>query len=259
MSQDEQELRDLRTISHYQPVIFVRVPPPGLRTIDNDSPDGTSDSNNKMQYKVYSYPKKEKDSTQSESASHMDEHDGWSPPHSRNNNPHRDGKDIRIPITPIFKQLCELEYFSCSPVDQNLKNAINADYYVVDSYLTEIFEEFPKTFACFAHQTLQRYLVNSTTVLNNSHVRCLNMFILSAFDMAREMLITPKKLKFAQEKEEELYVSLMQMAVSNLDHMKASITDTIENIHDTLVQKAVDYEFLGKYKMGNCFACIKYD
>ncbi|KAL5015303.1 hypothetical protein ScPMuIL_009573 [Solemya velum] len=230
-AQEEQELTALKTITHYQPMIFVRVPPPGVRNIDTDPPDGAPDLNKK---------RKEK-----ESNCEQETFDGWFSPNLRTSNPQRDEKDMRVPATPIFKQLCDLDFFAHSPGDQNLRNAISADYYVVDNQLIENFEEFPQTFASFAHQTLQRYLINSATVLNNSHVRCLNMFILSAFDMAREMLITPKKLKFAQEKEEELFVSLMQMAVSNLDYMKASITETIENIHDSLVQKAIDYEFLG--------------
>ncbi len=45
------------------------------------------------------------------------------------------------------------------------------------------------------------------------------MFILSAFEMAREMQITPKRLDYARMKEAELYESLMKIAEKKQDEM----------------------------------------
>jgi hypothetical protein len=75
------------------------------------------------------------------------------------------------------------------------------------------------------------------------------MFILSAFDMAREMLITPKKLDFAREKEDELYKSLMAVAVSKIDEIKELISETIKDISQTVQDEAANFDFasLGQF------------
>lgn len=71
------------------------------------------------------------------------------------------------------------------------------------------------------------------------------MFIISAFDMARDMLITPKKLEFAREKENELFKQLMEMASKKGDEIRKMIAETIGDMKDQLIQKAEEYEFLG--------------
>ena len=83
------------------------------------------------------------------------------------------------------------------------------------------------------------------------------MFILSAFDMARDMLITPKKLEFAREKEEELYKSLLKISVSKLDEIKDLISTTISVIGNCLVAEAGEFEFIGKFFLHYCFVLSK--
>lgn len=100
----------------------------------------------------------------------------------------------------------------------------------------------------------QSYLVNAATVLNYSHTRCLKMFILSAFDMARDMLITPRKLEFVREKEEELYKSLLAIAVSKIDEIRMLISQTIKDISEELEEIAANYDFSN---LGKSIASIK--
>ena len=69
------------------------------------------------------------------------------------------------------------------------------------------------------------------------------MFILSAFDMARDMLITPKKLDFAREKEDELYRSLLAIAVSKINEIKNLISETIIDISEVVREDAAAYDF----------------
>lgn len=146
----------------------------------------------------------------------------------------------------VFRQLCKIGYLNDSPGVRNMRHTITSDYYEVDSEFVENFELFPQKFLQFVQQILQRYLVNSSTVLNNSHARCLNMFIISAFDMARDMLITPKKLEFAREKENELFKQLLTIAVEKGDEIRKMIAETIGDMRDQLIRKAEEYEFLGK-------------
>ena len=148
--------------------------------------------------------------------------------------------------TMVFKQLCGIGYLTDTPGVRNISRDIVGDYFDVDSVLVSSFDQFMSSFTNFLEQTLQQYLVNSVTVLNNTHIRCLNTFIISAFDMARDMLVTPKKLEFARDREEELYKSLLQIAVDKGDEIKDMIAHTIAANWDKLVEKANDYDFIGK-------------
>lgn len=70
---------------------------------------------------------------------------------------------------------------------------------------------------------------------------------MSAFDMARDMLITPKKLAFAREKEEELFKSLIKISAAKTNEIRDMIGITIAENHERLIEKAINYEFLGLY------------
>ena len=146
----------------------------------------------------------------------------------------------------VFRQLCKIGYLSETPGVRNISRDMVQDYFEVDSILVTLFDQLVACFSPFCEQTMQRYLVNAVTVLNNTHIRCLNTFIISAFDMAREVLITPKKLEFAREKEEELYKSLFQIAVAKGDEIREMIEKTIRDNWDKLVQKVEEYDFIGK-------------
>ena len=170
---------------------------------------------------------------------------------SPNSPSHRLGRVFVSSIPPadctmVFKQLCGIGYLTDTPGVRNISRDIVGDYFDVDSVLVSSFDHFMSSFTNFLEQTLQQYLVNSVTVLNNTHIRCLNTFIISAFDMARDMLVTPKKLEFARDREEELYKSLLQIAVDKGDEIKDMIANTIAANWDKLVEKANDYDFIGK-------------
>lgn len=76
----------------------------------------------------------------------------------------------------------------------------DSDSYYTDSELLENFDNF-QVFAAFAHGVLQRHLVSVVSLMNVVHVRCVDMMITTAHSMARDVLCTPTRLKFAREKE----------------------------------------------------------
>ncbi|XP_056000282.1 dual serine/threonine and tyrosine protein kinase-like isoform X4 [Ostrea edulis] len=236
-------LRELSNVSHYQPVCFVRVPPPGLKNLDMDPPDGAPSSQEDIQKRCQREATSEKASGYLSSS--VDEPVYKVMPDPTYTNVPR---EITLKIqsnSEVFRQLCKIGYLNDSPGVRNMRHTITSDYYEVDSEFVENFELFPQKFLQFVQQILQRYLVNSSTVLNNSHARCLNMFIISAFDMARDMLITPKKLEFAREKENELFKQLLTIAVEKGDEIRKMIAETIGDMRDQLIRKAEEYEFLG--------------
>ncbi|XP_021344810.1 dual serine/threonine and tyrosine protein kinase-like [Mizuhopecten yessoensis] len=245
-------LKKLQTISHYQPVCFV-----GVSTEKSDSSDGSRTTEKNL-----NASKQKLEAGCNGSIEDLDDHENQN--HLTNiDEPNYCVSPMSSPLSSVcskgtckgrviltsslvFHQLCDIGYLSESPGSRNLTNTMATDYYEVDSELIDNFASFPSRIVYFVQQTIQRYLVNAATVLNNCHERSLNMFIVSAFDMARDMMITPKKLEFARGKETELYKSLMKISVEKGDEIKLMISETIQSIHQSLVDKAAQYEFLGK-------------
>ncbi|KAK9308949.1 hypothetical protein QLX08_001164 [Tetragonisca angustula] len=78
----------------------------------------------------------------------------------------------------------------------------------------------------FIRGCLQTYLINASTYLNEVHTTSLRKFILSAFDMARIIQITPKRIQYAQQRENELYANLMK----TVNEKQQELTGLIQNI-----------------------------
>ena len=79
--------------------------------------------------------------------------------------------------------------------------------------------------------------------LYNLHTKILRMFILTAFDMSRDILITPKRIMYAKEKENELYEQLMIIAKEKQQEIRMLIASTIDKMKDQLIEKAANYVF----------------
>ena len=102
---------------------------------------------------------------------------------------------------------------------------------------SELVENF-KNFACiltFVRQVLQSYLVRAANTLNNLHNRCLRVFILTALSL--DMMITPKRINYAREKEQQLYESLMSIANKKREESRHMINDTLSNMRTDVLQE----------------------
>ena len=77
------------------------------------------------------------------------------------------------------------------------------------------------------------------------HSECLRRFILSAFDMAREIQITPRRIQYAQEKEADLYRSLMLIASEKQKEMTGLIEVMLLQMREGLIQIASEYKYQG--------------
>lgn len=92
----------------------------------------------------------------------------------------------------------------------------------------------------FVRGCLQSYLVNASNLLNDVHTTSLRKFILSAFDMAREIQITPRRIQYAQQKENELYTSLMNVVSKNQEELTDLIQNIIQEMKDNLQSENID-------------------
>ena len=143
----------------------------------------------------------------------------------------------------LFQQLLHLGYLSMLPSTSLPQQG--ESFYKVESELIEKFSNFA-SIVVFARQVLRNHLVRATNLLNVVHTRCLQKFIMTAFDMQRDMIITPRKLEFARTKETELFALLMEMALKKQDEIRRIIAETIADMRDDLLQRAADFEFKGE-------------
>ncbi|XP_010142081.1 PREDICTED: dual serine/threonine and tyrosine protein kinase, partial [Buceros rhinoceros silvestris] len=154
------------------------------------------------------------------------------------------GVDLISPKTPdnekssLSCQLMDLEYLSSSHCSCGVPGPDAA----AQSMLVEQFEKL-RLLSTFSRQVLQKHLVEAATSLNEVHCRCLNIFINQAFDMQRDLQITPKRLEYTRKKENELYESLMNIANRKQEEMKDMIIETLSNMKEELLEDAANMEF----------------
>ncbi|XP_040841448.1 dual serine/threonine and tyrosine protein kinase isoform X1 [Ochotona curzoniae] len=139
---------------------------------------------------------------------------------------------------PLYRQLIDLGYLSsshwnCVSPSQDTKP---------QSMLVEQVEKL-RHLSTFSHQVLQTRLVDAATALNLVHCHCLDIFINQAFDMQRDLQITPKRLEYTRKKENELYESLMNIANRKQEEMKDMIVETLNTMKEELLEDATNMEF----------------
>ncbi|NXB76902.1 DUSTY kinase, partial [Donacobius atricapilla] len=108
---------------------------------------------------------------------------------------------------------------------------------------SSVLAERLRPLGAFCRQVLQKHLVEAATRLSEVHGRCLDVFINQAFDMQRDLQITPKRLEYTRRKEGELYESLLGMARRKQEEMKELIVDTLAGMKEELLEEAAAMEF----------------
>ncbi|XP_068599104.1 dual serine/threonine and tyrosine protein kinase [Brachionichthys hirsutus] len=111
------------------------------------------------------------------------------------------------------------------------------------SVFGEHFERLHRLLVPFARQVLQNQQVEAANLLNGLHCRCLDLFINQAFDMQRDLQITPRRLEYTREKEGELFTSLMTIANRKQEEMKEMIVETLGSMKEQLLEDAENLEF----------------
>ncbi|CAD1477588.1 unnamed protein product [Heterotrigona itama] len=92
----------------------------------------------------------------------------------------------------------------------------------------------------FIRGCLQTYLINASTYLNEVHATSLRKFILSAFDMARIIQITPKRIQYAQQRENELYANLMKTVHEKQQELTGLIQNIIQEMKNDVLSSNSD-------------------
>ncbi|XP_064857914.1 dual serine/threonine and tyrosine protein kinase isoform X3 [Oncorhynchus nerka] len=147
--------------------------------------------------------------------------------------------------SPLYKQLLSLGFLStpvgncsCGAPSQTPSLATKPQ-----SVLGEAFERLHRLLVPFTRQVLHFQHVEAANLLNGVHCRCLDLFINQAFDMQRDLQITPRRLEYTREKEGELFTSLMAIANRKQEEMKEMIVETLSSMKEQLLEDAANLEF----------------
>uniref|UniRef100_A0A8C7MDE5 Dual serine/threonine and tyrosine protein kinase n=1 Tax=Oncorhynchus kisutch TaxID=8019 RepID=A0A8C7MDE5_ONCKI len=149
---------------------------------------------------------------------------------------------VRIPATPPEASpepsRTPVGNCSCGAPSQTPSPAVKPQ-----SVLGETFERLHRLLVTFARQVLHNQQVEVANLLNGVHCRCLDLFINQAFDMQRDLQITPRRLEYTREKEGELFISLMAIANRKQEEMKEMIVETLSSMKEQLLEDAANLEF----------------
>lgn len=147
----------------------------------------------------------------------------------------------------LYEQLCELgflqkETLNSAEKEVTASSSLSTSQSILESVrpqstLLEDFSLFP-SFLMFVRHVLQYHTIAAACVLNEAHTQCLGMFINSAFDLARDISITPKRISYARAKEDELFRSLMDIANKKQEEIKEVIHSTVEALSPRLQEEA---------------------
>ncbi len=86
--------------------------------------------------------------------------------------------------------------------------------------------------------------IRGTSVLSKFHEFCLSKFINFAYEMARDMMITPRKIEYARGKEQILFESLNALASTKQEELRTIINTAIELNREAILDAARNYEFV---------------
>uniref|UniRef100_A0A8C9WQX4 Dual serine/threonine and tyrosine protein kinase n=1 Tax=Scleropages formosus TaxID=113540 RepID=A0A8C9WQX4_SCLFO len=147
--------------------------------------------------------------------------------------------------TPLQRQLVSLGFLSSPSGNCSCGAPSQAPHPAAkpQSVLGEVFDRLHRLLVPFARQVLNNQQVEAASMLNGLHCRCLDLFINQAFDMQRDLQITPRRLEYTREKEGELFTSLMAIANRKQEEMKEMIVETLASMKEQLLEDAANLEF----------------
>lgn len=100
----------------------------------------------------------------------------------------------------------------------------------------------------FIRRSLQYYLIRCCTAMHDLHQHCMNLFITTAFDMQRDILVTPKRIEYARQRENELFDSLKDLTNQKQEQLRSLIQSTVADMTEDLLEQAGNFRFTGLYQ-----------
>ena len=151
-------------------------------------------------------------------------------------------------VLGLFQQLLECEFITLVSPPRGIR--INEATQLCESCQSELCDDidsFRRTFPIFFKLQVRRLLIDTVSLLNIVHRRCLQAFITVAFDLSRDVQVTPVRLDFAQSKEQRLFDQLMAIADKNQTEVRTIIKQVVHEMQGDVIEAASQYDFIGLY------------
>ena len=146
-----------------------------------------------------------------------------------------DVNDTQLPNSPHPQ--------SISPHDNPEFNPdLSFNFVPVDTLVTNFLDFTPELLG-FVQCNMKQQVTSAASSLHDAHARCLQTLILYAHDLARDVLVTPKRIKYARTKEEELYTQLIDLASRKQSEIKELVYQAIADATDNIVQQVIQLHF----------------
>ena len=146
----------------------------------------------------------------------------------------------------LFQQLLECRFVSLVPPPREVR--VNFETGLCESCESELcdnVESFCKTFPTFFQLQVRRLLTDTVSLLNIIHRRGQQSFINTAFDLARDVQVTPVRLEFVRDQEKRLFEQLVTMVNKKQDDVCAIIKRVVQHMRTDVVAAAMEYDFIG--------------
>eukprot|EP00117_Sycon_ciliatum_P045951 scpid74152/ scgid32972/ Dual serine/threonine and tyrosine protein kinase; Dusty protein kinase; Receptor-interacting serine/threonine-protein kinase 5 len=106
-------------------------------------------------------------------------------------------------------------------------------------------DDLTSQFGLFMSVNLSYWLLRAAACLHRLHIDCLTSFIHVAFEMSRDVLLTPQRIRYVRTQEHRLFSSLMDVAGSKQDELRRMMDEMLETLSPQLRQEATTFEFTG--------------
>ena len=171
-------------------------------------------------------------------------------------------------MNKIYEQLCRLGYLndvtlansipigppSINPHDNPSNNPeLSFSFVPVDTMVAN-FADFTPELLNFVQCNMRQQITSAASSLHDAHARCLQTLILYAHDLARDVLVTPRRIKYCRQMEEKLYTQLIDLASRKQSEIKEIVNLTIQQSVDDIVKEVVEMELEGG-QFGRVWGC----
>lgn len=104
----------------------------------------------------------------------------------------------------------------------------------MDSVVSNFLDFSPELLG-FVKCNMKQQITSAASSLHDAHARCLQTLILYAHDLTRDVIVTPKRIRYARTKEEELYTQLIDLASRKQSEIKELVHQAISDATDDIV------------------------
>ncbi|KAF7257218.1 hypothetical protein EG68_05723 [Paragonimus skrjabini miyazakii] len=141
---------------------------------------------------------------------------------------------------PSLKHASSFTLNSCylKPNDNEIDMKADLRLLVSSELVCSFQKNFEGQLHAFIRRRLQSYLFWSLREIDTMATNCLKEFVLQAYDLAHDLVITPKRLEFTRTQEAKLYQKLLENAKYRQQSILTMVTDKLRQMRDVLPEMA---------------------